>query len=80
MNTETKIKIYRKIIEDISNEYPGASEFINNKINEICSEHGISAEEIRLYIFIFVMLRIHSSYVHSLERIFLALKWFCFET
>ena len=34
-------------------------EFTHNEINELCSEHGISAEEVRLYIFMFV-------YVHSL--------------
>ena len=31
-------------------EYEGASEFISNKINELCSEQGISTEEVRLYI------------------------------
>ena len=28
-----------------------AREFINKRLNELCSEHGISAEEVRLYIF-----------------------------
>ena len=74
MNLKTKISIYKKIIDEVTKEYEGSGEFIRNKINELCSEHGISAEEVRLYIFMFVMLRTQFSYVHSLERIFLALK------
>ena len=37
------------------------------KLNELCSEHGIPAEEVCLYIFMFVMLRTEFSYIHSLE-------------
>ena len=73
MNLKTKIN-YRKVIELVSNKYEGASEFIQNKINELSSEHGISAEEVRLYIFMFVMLLTQFRYVHSLERIFSGLK------
>ena len=50
MNSKTKIKIYRKVIDEVSKEYDGASEFIRNKINELRSEDGISTEEVRLYI------------------------------
>ena len=53
MNSKTKIKIYRRVIDEVSKEYEGASEFVRNKINELCSEHGISTEEVRLYIFMF---------------------------
>ena len=41
-------------------------EFIKKRLNELCSEHGISAEEVRLYIFMFVLLHTQFSYVHSL--------------
>ena len=44
MNSKTKIKIYRIIIE------AGAGEFIRNKINKLYSEHGISTEEVCLYV------------------------------
>ena len=57
----TKAKIYRKLIEEISNEYQETREFIHNKINELCSEYGIAAEDLRLYILMFVMLRIQFS-------------------
>ena len=48
MNSKTKIKIYRKVIDEVSKEYEGAGEFIRNKINELCSKHGILTEEVRL--------------------------------
>ena len=57
MNAKTKIKIYRTVIEDVCKEYENTREFIHNKINELCSEHGMSADEVRLYIFMFVMPR-----------------------
>ena len=57
MNSKTKIKKYRKIIDEVSKVYEITSEFIRNKINELCSEHGVSTAEVRLYIFMFVMLR-----------------------
>ena len=50
MNSKTKIKIYRIVIEEVSKEYENAREFIHNKINELCSEHGISTEEVCLYV------------------------------
>ena len=50
MNSKTKIKIYRIVTEEGSKEYESASAFIRNKINELCSEHGISIEEVCLYV------------------------------
>ena len=67
------------MLEDVCKEYDIVGEFIHNKFNELCSEYGISVEKISLYIFMFFMPRTQFSYVHSLERIFLALKQFYFE-
>ena len=50
MNSKTKIKIYCIVIEEVSKEYENTVEFIHNKINELCSEHGISTEEVCLYV------------------------------
>ena len=52
MNSKTKIKIYRKVIDEVSKEYEGASNFIRSKINELCLEHGVSTTR-----YVFVMLR-----------------------
>ena len=79
---KTKIKIYKKVIKEVCKEYEGASEFIGNKINELCFEREVSTEEVRFYIFLrrletysvleylfscFLMLCTQFSYVHSLE-------------
>ena len=52
MNLKTKIKMYRIVIEEVTKEYKETGEFIPNKINELCSGHGIS----RRYVYRFVML------------------------
>ena len=70
MNTKTKIEIYRKVIDEVIKEYENTREFIHNKINELCSEHGISTDEVCLYIFMFVVLRAQFAYIYSLERIY----------
>ena len=51
MNAKSKIRICKKIIEEVYTEYNGAKEFITNKVKELCSQEGISTEEVRLYIF-----------------------------
>ena len=49
MNSKTKIKVYHIVIEEVSNKYDGVREFICNKINELCSGHGVWTEEVSLY-------------------------------
>ena len=51
MNLKSKIKIYKKIIEEVCGKYEGAREFINHTVNELCFQEGISTEEVSLYIF-----------------------------
>ena len=62
MDLKTKINIYKKIIDEVTKEYKGSGEFIRNKINELCSEHGISTEGVCLYIFMFVYIRSLATY------------------
>ena len=45
----TKIQIYRKVIDEVIKEYENTREFIHIKINELCSEHEISTDEVCLY-------------------------------
>ena len=70
VNSKTKIKTYHTVIKYLCKEYENAREFIHNKINELCSEHGISADEVCLYIFMFVMPRTQFGNIYSLERIY----------
>ena len=51
MNAKSKIKIYKKIIEEVCREYEGAQEFITNKVKELCSQEKISTEEVHSYLF-----------------------------
>ena len=61
------MRIYRTVINEVSREYEDTRDFINKRLNELCSEHGISAEKVHLYIFMFVMLHTQFSYAHSLS-------------
>ena len=50
MNTKIKIRISKKIIEEVCREYDGARELITTKVKELCSQEGIPTEDVRLYI------------------------------
>ena len=52
MNAKSKIRIYKKIIEEVCREYEDAQEFISNKVKKLCSKEGVSTEEGRLYVFL----------------------------
>ena len=49
MNLKTQIKIYQKLVSELGGKFEGAEDFIKIKLKELCSEHGISAEEVCLY-------------------------------
>ena len=49
MNSKTKNKIYKKIIEEVCKEYKDVKEFINNKIKELCVRAGILIDEVRTW-------------------------------
>ena len=46
MNSKSKNKIYKNIIEEVCREYKGTKEFINNKIKELCVQEGILIDEV----------------------------------
>ena len=41
-----KVKVYKKVLKEVSEKYEEAENFINNRINEIGSQEKFSAEEI----------------------------------
>ena len=53
MNLKTQIKMYQKLLSELGGKSEGAEDFIKSKLKELCSDHRISAEEVRLYIYIF---------------------------
>ena len=58
--------VYHTVIDEVSVKYEITRKFIKKRLNELCLEHGISADEVYLYIFMFVMLHTQFSYSHSL--------------
>ena len=45
MNNIT-IKIYKRVPKEVCKKYDGAEGFINSRIEEICSQEKLSAEEV----------------------------------
>ena len=39
-------------MSELSGKYDGSEDFINTRVKELCLEHGILEEEVRLYIFL----------------------------
>ena len=68
MKLKTQIRIYQKLVSDLGGKYDGTEEFINIRVKELYSEHGILEEELRFRIYIFLC------YVHSSREVFFALK------
>ena len=52
MKLKTQIKIYQKSVSERGGKYDGAENFINSWVKELCLEHGILEEEVRLYVFL----------------------------
>ena len=40
-----KIKICKRVLKEVSKKCDGAEDFINSRIEEICSQEKLSAEE-----------------------------------
>ena len=49
---KSKIKIYKKILKEVSREFEVGHEFIASIVKTLCSQEGIFAEEVRLFIFL----------------------------
>ena len=52
MKLKTQIKIYQKLLSELGRKYDEAQDFINSRVKELCLEHGVLEEEVRLYIFL----------------------------
>ena len=64
-----KIKIYKRVLKDASEKYEGAEEFINGRIDEICSQEKLSVEELIYLLYIYIC-------IFFFFFRFLAVKWF----
>ena len=52
MKVKTQIKIYKKLVSELGGKYDGAEDLINIRVKELCIEHGMVEEEVRLYVFL----------------------------
>ena len=39
-----KIKVYKRVLKEVSKKFDGAEDFMNSRIEEICSQGKLSAE------------------------------------
>ena len=44
-----KLNVYRKVLQEIWEKFDGAEEFIRDRIQEICCNKNLSAEEITYF-------------------------------
>ena len=51
-----KVKVYKTILKEVSEKYEGIEEFINSKIEEICSQEKLSGEEVIYFLCFLVWL------------------------
>ena len=65
MKLKTQIRTYQKLLSEPGGKFE-AEEFINKRIKELCSEHGILGEEVRLYLYIFLCCVYSFNHVQSL--------------
>ena len=49
-----KIKVYKNVLKEVAEKYDGAEDFINNRIDEICSQEMLSGEEVIYFLVSFL--------------------------
>ena len=52
MKLKTQIKIFQKLVSELSGKYDGAEDLINTRVKELYLEHGILEDEVLFYIFL----------------------------
>ena len=49
-----KIKVYKRVLKEVSKKFDGAEDFMNSRIEEICSQGKLSAEEVICFLYFLV--------------------------
>ena len=49
-----KVKLYKKVLKEVAEKYEGAESFLNNRIDEICSQQMLSAEGVIYFLVSFL--------------------------
>ena len=55
-----KIKVHKKVLKELCEKYDGAGEFINDRIEEICSHENLSAKEVIYFLVSFLTINVFS--------------------
>ena len=48
------MKIYKRVLQEISEKYNEAEDFINKRTEEVCSQKKLSAEEVTYFLVTFL--------------------------
>ena len=51
-----KVKVYKKVLKEISENYEGTEDFINSRIDETCSQEKLSVEQVIYFLVSFLQL------------------------
>ena len=51
MRNKTKLKVYKKALDEVFEKSDGAEEFIKEKIEEICFQGKLSGEEVTYFVY-----------------------------
>ena len=47
----TKINIYKKVLQEVCEKFSGAEAFVRERIEELCNEKKLSAEEVTYLVY-----------------------------
>ena len=62
--SNTKLNVYKKVLQEVCEKFNGAEQYIKERIEVLCSESKLSAEEVTYF------LRIITSFVEILQTLF----------
>ena len=48
---KTKLNVYKTVLHEVCENFDGAEEFINQKIEEICCQEKLSVEEVTFFVY-----------------------------
>ena len=48
------VRVYKKVMKEVTEKYEGAESFINNRIDEICPQGKLSAEGVIYFLISFL--------------------------
>ena len=49
-----KIKIYKRVLKEVSETFEGAEDFVNRRIDEICSQQKLFAKDVIYFLCLIV--------------------------